>query len=251
MNSVSYLTAKNLRKQAINEIIIDIDDRMEQGLLCFMQTGINLVNAGFHIEVWYADGMKNPHIHIKDIANLEGLNKEEGTAYRKLFFEKYIPKEYWNEKIPDYSIANTYEEAYHPIAEENKPHYKYGTLKTLRSEFNVGKINQIEFDLWDKTKLPKLPKLNISRSVNNGDFAQTLAGKIAQNISIISIADQFGLSPFGKKQRVCCFHSDSNPSLSLNEDLGLFNCFGCHASGNIIKFYAMLEQINPNFKFEV
>ena len=94
MSSEQYLKNKNLRKQATNEIIIDGDDRTEHGLLCYMQTGINLVNAGYHIEIWFADGMKNPHIHIKNIVNLDSLSREEGVKYRKLFYQKYIPKKF-------------------------------------------------------------------------------------------------------------------------------------------------------------
>ncbi len=256
MNSEQYLKFKNMRKQYLNEIIIDIDDRTEHGLLCFMQTGINLVNNGYNIEIWYATGMKNPHIHIKNILSLDGLNKEEGTRYRKLFFERYIPKDFWRVNrlsedvgaIPDYSIAESYENAYHPIAEENKPHYKYKTIKLLRSNFNKNAINQIEIDLWDKAKLPELPKLSIACKSIKEEHFKTLARKIAGKISIIVIADQFGLTPLSKKSRICPFHSDSNPSLSLKEDLGLFNCFGCHASGNIIKFYAMLKKLNPSFE---
>lgn len=260
MTSEQYLKAKNMRKQATNEIIIDTDDRTENGMLCYMQTGINLVEAGYHIEIWFADGMKNPHIHIKNIIGLDDLNKEEGTRYRKLFYQKYIPKKFWRAEklnsnqgeIPDWSLCNPYEEAYHPIAEENKPHHKYKTLKTLRSEFNEGSINQIELDLWDKAKeLPKLPFHAIHSNKNFNGNAETLAGKIAQKLSIIAMADSFGLKPTGKKIRVCPFHADSNPSLSLNAGLGLFNCFGCHTSGNIILFYTMLKKLNPKFNLEV
>lgn len=260
MNAEQYLAAKNMRKQQPNEIIIDTDDRTEFGLSCYTETAINLVNAGYHIEIWFAKGMKNPHIHIKNIVNLDTLDKEEGAIYRKLFYQKYIPKEFWRSEkvdnnqgeIPDWSLCNPYEEAYHPIAEENKSHHKYKTLKTLRSEFNVGVINQTECDIWEKSKEPPKP-LN-STIYCNKTFkgnAETLAGRIAKKISIVAIADQFGLKPMGKKSRVCPFHADSNPSLSLNDSLGLFNCFGCHASGNIIKFYAMLKQINSQFKIEV
>jgi len=30
---------------------------------------------------------------------------------------------------------------------------------------------------------------------------------------------------------------------TLNDNLGLFHCFGCNVSGNIIKFYAMLKKL--------
>jgi hypothetical protein len=61
--------------------------------------------------------------------------------------------------------------------------------------------------------------------------------------NIIAIADSFNLEPLGAKLRVCPFHHDTNPSLSLSEEKGLFNCFGCGVKGNIIKLFAMLDKL--------
>ena len=250
----NFLKSKNFRIQEKDEIIMDIDDRTEMGSMCFMETGMKLVQEGYHIELWYSDGQKQPHIHIKKIVGLDSLTKEEGTEYRKLFFRKYIPEEYWNDKIPDYSISETYVEGYHPIAEENKLHFKYKTPKLLRSEFNVGEINQIELDLLEKVRERK-QEVIVEGNVKKGDYnlteyRETFSGKISQHISILSIADKFGLKPIGKKNRVCCFHTDSNPSLSLNDDLGLFNCFGCNESGNILQFLTLLKQLKPEFSIK-
>ena len=38
---------------------------------------------------------------------------------------------------------------------------------------------------------------------------------------------------------ICPFHEDRNPSLSVNNQTGLFKCFGCDAAGSILDFYAM------------
>lgn len=259
MPSEAYLRSKNFRKQYTDEIIIDIDDRTERGLLCFMQTGLNLVAAGYHIEIWYANGMKNPHIHVKHILNLDSLSKEEGTRYRKLFYEKYIPKEFWRAEkiddnqgeIPDWSLCDPYEEGYHPIAQEGRLHHKYNTPKILRSKFNPGNLNQIELDLWEKATTPQAVKVQYHSQDKLLEGSEPLFKKIANKLSILNIADSFGLAPLGDKMRVCPFHSDTNASLSLNADLGVFHCFGCHAKGNIILFYAMLKQLSPNFKMVV
>ena len=61
--------------------------------------------------------------------------------------------------------------------------------------------------------------------------------------NIISIADSFGLKPLGSKMRVCPFHNDKDPSLSLSPEKNLFHCFGCSAKGNIITLYAMLNKL--------
>jgi DNA primase len=42
---------------------------------------------------------------------------------------------------------------------------------------------------------------------------------------------------------VCPFHQDSDPSFSVNPDRGLFYCFGCHASGDVIDFVMRLERL--------
>ena len=253
MNSQEYLKSKNLRKEEPDEIIIDIDDRTEHGVKCYMATGINLVNAGYWIEVWYADGMKEPHIHIKNIGGLSDLTQEEGTTYRKLFLQKFIPKEFWKNKrvnddlgeIPDYSMCEKYEDKFHPIAEENKPHHKYKTLKTLRSEFNKNYQNALDLEIYEQVK-NQLSTKNTTREITGDELYK----KIASKISIFHIADLFGLTPTGKRLRECPFHADTKPSLSLNEQEGIFRCFGCKVSGNIIKFYALLKQLNPKFKIK-
>lgn len=61
---------------------------------------------------------------------------------------------------------------------------------------------------------------------------------------IIDIADYFGLKPIGKNIRICPFHADKNPSLSLSNEKSCFHCFGCGEKGGIIKFYAMLKRLN-------
>mgnify|MGYP000165647286 CR=1 FL=1 len=35
----------------------------------------------------------------------------------------------------------------------------------------------------------------------------------------------------------CPFHQETKPSFSVNEEQGLFYCFGCQASGDIFDFY--------------
>lgn len=39
-----------------------------------------------------------------------------------------------------------------------------------------------------------------------------------------------------KYKVVCPFHNDKNPSLHIDDDLGLFHCFGCSAKGSVIDF---------------
>ena len=42
----------------------------------------------------------------------------------------------------------------------------------------------------------------------------------------------------------CPFHTDNNPSFSLNLTTGLANCFGCGYSGDIINVYANINNLS-------
>ena len=57
--------------------------------------------------------------------------------YKKLFLIKYTPKEYY--EFLDIQIAGR-----HRIAEENKSHYKYKTIKKLLNVWNEDKENYAE-----------------------------------------------------------------------------------------------------------
>jgi len=40
-----------------------------------------------------------------------------------------------------------------------------------------------------------------------------------------------------KDKSICCFHTDNNPSLSIDTKTGYFCCHGCRESGDIFSFY--------------
>jgi DNA primase len=49
-----------------------------------------------------------------------------------------------------------------------------------------------------------------------------------------------GKSYFG----LCPFHADKNPSLSINPEKNLFQCFGCGAAGDAIRFIELIDQVD-------
>jgi DNA primase len=51
---------------------------------------------------------------------------------------------------------------------------------------------------------------------------------------------QNGKSWFG----LCPFHDDKNPSLSINPKENLFQCFGCGAAGDVIRFVELFDQVD-------
>ena len=48
-----------------------------------------------------------------------------------------------------------------------------------------------------------------------------------------------GKSYFG----LCPFHDDHNPSFSVNPSKNLWQCFGCGAGGDAIRFVEMFDQV--------
>lgn len=95
-----------------------------------------------------------------------------------------------------------------------------GFKKILNRVLKAGE--EVSEHWWSKNQIP--------RNFFKGD------------LNITDIADQFGVKPLNRKLRLCPFHEDKNKSLSLSNEKGVFNCFGCGAKGNIITFYAMLKK---------
>lgn len=45
----------------------------------------------------------------------------------------------------------------------------------------------------------------------------------------------------------CCFHDDTNPSMSINVETGQYNCFGCPAKGNLITLAKKIGVDSPGY----
>jgi len=234
----------NLREIEKNEIVLECDDRIN-GDEILRQIGLLFSVEGYCLEVWRVEGGKSFHIHIKNIPQISELSNEENKLYKELLIKKYIQilKNILG-YIPtgldklDFSLCNNN----HLIAEENKLHFKYKKPKLLIDIVNRGENNFCDKEIYELVKQ------------NKQEYKPTIKGsgitaQIIQKISIIDIAKQFGLSVY-KNKTLCPFHPDNNtPSLVFYEQQGRFYCFGCQANGNIIKFYAMLKKLNPNFRY--
>lgn len=228
MNKQEY--AKQFGRWINNdEIVFDYDHR-EQGFQGVNFTAINLYRAGYKFEVYYAEGQKSPHLHVKNIKGLEKLDSEQLRKYKKLFMKKYSPGEFLN--YLDIQLTTK-----HRIAEENKLHYKYQTIKKLLSVFNEDKENFVEGYLFEEAKKQRKVEVKINPE----------AFLLKDKIPITAIAQKFNLKIKGN-MAICPFHNDKNPSLSLSNKKGLFYCFGCGVKGDLITFYKMLRELQDEKK---
>lgn len=219
-----------------NEIVIECDNR-ESGDYAVIMFGNVISRRGYKFEVWKAEGQKSYHIHLRDIPLIDKLSPEQNKKYKELFMEKYLnqlKEQYGFDKEEWLKDFDTKLCGKHRIAEENKPHYKYGTIKKLIETFNPEIINKAEKDLYP---LALQEKRRERKVIVGNDIYSRIVGQI----SIIDMAKRFGFKVRGN-MAVCKFHADSKPSMTLNDDKGLFYCFGCLQGGNLVDFYALCKK---------
>lgn len=65
------------------------------------------------------------------------------------------------------------------------------------------------------------------------------ASDVVEVISGYLSLRQKGKNYFG----ICPFHSEKTPSFSVNPELQIFHCFGCHAGGNVFSFIMRMESV--------
>jgi DNA primase len=58
-------------------------------------------------------------------------------------------------------------------------------------------------------------------------------------------AEHIALKRVGRQyQGLCPFHSEKSPSFSINPEKGVYYCYGCQASGDVISFVRELEKLD-------
>jgi len=70
--------------------------------------------------------------------------------------------------------------------------------------------------------------------------------EIRERASIVEVISDFvSLKKSGKNYLgLCPFHSERTPSFTVNEEKGIFHCFGCGAGGNIFNFLMRASHLN-------
>ncbi len=69
---------------------------------------------------------------------------------------------------------------------------------------------------------------------------------IKERLNIVDVVRRYvELKPNGHRWVAPCpFHQETKPSFSVNEEMGMFYCFGCHASGDVFDFYSRINGLN-------
>lgn len=114
--------------------------------------------------------------------------------------------------------------------------------KTYDVVNNVG-IKEISLEEL-KNALGMYMKITEDKSTGNKNM-NPVAFQIKEQVKMSTIAKKYGLSKHGRNWD-CPFHdSRGGKSLGISDTNGIFHCFapGCNASGNIIKFVQMLEDL--------
>ena len=58
-------------------------------------------------------------------------------------------------------------------------------------------------------------------------------------------SEHIALRKVGRRwQGLCPFHAEKSPSFSINAEEGLYHCFGCQASGDVIKFVREVDHVD-------
>ena len=71
--------------------------------------------------------------------------------------------------------------------------------------------------------------------------------EIKARVDIVTLFSHFGvtLSKKGKSYTACCpWHDDSSPSLSVDREKGLYNCFGCGESGDVVTLVEKMKGLS-------
>ena len=168
---------------------------------------------------------KSKHIHLK--ANRAATPEEKAAILRY-----YFPEASW--EFIDTSLCSN-----HLIAVPDAKHWKYGTIKTLEEE-NKGSIINVD----DEKFKPYIEIKEVKEF--EGQKTSGVTAEIVKNIKITDLAIEFGAVKGKSTDNYhCCFHHpDKDPSLSLDDKRGWYNCFGCGRSGNIVDFLSEAEHIS-------
>lgn len=103
-------------------------------------------------------------------------------------------------------------------------------------------IDDIESGKLCTNDFPRKPTIIKNKKKKLISKERGMARKLIDSkLKISEVAVKYGIKLEKNNKIICPFHDDTDPSLSLNDDMNVFFCFGCHATGDIIEFIGRLE----------
>jgi len=220
VNKEEYLTDKYGRYIFLDEIVIEFDNYSETEIAIY-DTVSRIVYAGYNLEHWWYEKPEKPdkthnghHLHLKNIYGLDKLDDKVRRRYKELFLKNYVDNEFF--QYADLALCGK-----HRIAEENKPHWKYGTEKKLIAHYNTLKTNSIEDHIVRRAEIEIVKEKFMVRE-----------RKVHSDEDILEVADELGIGVSKNRMCICPFHPDRIPSMMLYED-NHYHCFGCQAHGYV------------------
>jgi DNA primase catalytic core len=100
----------------------------------------------------------------------------------------------------------------------------------------------------DNTEKPKPRKSRLGKLTLQKDIFDTaLKDDLKSRVDIVSLFSHFGvqLTKKGKSYTgLCPWHDDTNPSLSVDKEKGLYNCFGCGESGDVFTLVEKMKGVS-------
>ena len=77
-------------------------------------------------------------------------------------------------------------------------------------------------------------------------ISQEKIAEIRNRASIVEvIGDYVTLKKSGRNHMgLCPFHGEKTPSFTVNEEKGIFHCFGCHAGGSVFQFLMQYDHLS-------
>jgi DNA primase len=79
-----------------------------------------------------------------------------------------------------------------------------------------------------------------------GSIPEDKIKEIKEKASIVEVVSDFvALRKAGRNHLgLCPFHSEKTPSFTVNEEKGIFHCFGCGAGGSVFNFLMLASQLS-------
>jgi DNA primase len=78
--------------------------------------------------------------------------------------------------------------------------------------------------------------------MNTGNFKEEVR---SSNPIVDVVSEYLSLKKVGKRYKALCpFHEDTHPSFYVDDERGLFHCFGCGAGGDVFDFIQMIDSVD-------